>query len=152
MFAKLCSTAAGVVVAAIGLGALSTALADEAKRIVVVERATTDTITDLGAKGDSSGDILTFANDIYDESNTNKIGSDNGWCVRTVVGEAWECIWTTTLDKGQITVEGPFYDKKDSVLAVTGGTGEFAEARGEMALHARDSKGSAYDFSYSLRE
>ena len=79
MFAKLCSTAAGVVVAAIGLGALSTALADEAKRIVVVERATTDTITDLGAKGDSSGDILTFANDIYDESNTNKIGSDNGY-------------------------------------------------------------------------
>ncbi len=91
MLAKLCSTAAGLV-AAIGFSALSTAWADEAKRIVVVERATSDTITDLGAKGDSVGDILTFANDIYDESNTNKIGSDNGWCARTVVGEAWECI------------------------------------------------------------
>src|SRR5262245_41143900 len=151
MFAKFCSTAAGIV-AAIGFSALSTALADEAKRIVVVERATTDTITDLGAKGDSVGDILTFANDLYDESNAKKIGSDNGWCVRTIVGEAWECTWTTTLDKGQLTVEGPFYDKKDSVVAVTGGTGEFAEARGEMALHARDAKGSAYDFSYSLRQ
>ena len=152
MFAKIRGTAAVVAVAAIGFGALSTASADDAKRLVVVERATSDTITDLGAKGDSVGDILTFANDIYDQSNANKIGSDNGWCARTVVGQAWECIWTVTLDKGQITVEGPFYDTKDSVLAVTGGTGDFAKARGEMGLHARDAKGSAYDFSYSLRE
>jgi hypothetical protein len=152
MFAKLCGIAAGVVVAGVGFGAISTASADDTKQLVVVERATSDTITDLGAKGDSVGDILTFANDIYDQSNANKIGSDNGWCARTVVGKAWECIWTLTLDKGQITVEGPFYDDKDSVLAVTGGTGAFAKARGEMALHARDAKGSAYDFSYSLRE
>ena len=153
MFAKLCSSAAaGVAAAAIGFGALSSALADDAKQLVVVERATSDTITDLGAKGDSVGDILTFANDIYDQSNANKIGSDNGWCARTVAGQAWECIWTVTLDKGQITVEGPFYDSKDSVLAITGGTGEFAKARGEMGLHARDAKGSAYDFSYSLSE
>ena len=124
--------------------------ADEA--ITLVERATSDTVTDLGAKGDSVGDILTFANEIYDQSNASKIGSDNGWCLRTVVGQAWECIWTVTLDKGQITVEGPFYDTKDSVLAVTGGTGDFAKARGEMGLHARDSKGSAYDFSYRLSE
>jgi allene oxide cyclase len=40
-----------------------------------------------------------------------------------VVGESWECIWTTLLPRGQITVEGPFYDTRDSVLAITGGTG-----------------------------
>jgi Allene oxide cyclase barrel like domain len=55
-----------------------------------------------------------------------------------------------TLNDGQITVEGPFYDAKDSVLAVTGGTGAYAGARGEMKLHARDAQGSAYDFVYSL--
>ena len=40
-------------------------------------------------------------------------------------------------EKGQLTVEGPFYDSGDSVLAITGGTGEFAGALGEMALSAR---------------
>src|SRR5262249_6792489 len=122
-----------------------------AETLKLVERATSDTVTDLGAKGDSAGDILTFANEVYDKSNTKKVGSDNGWCARTAVGKAWECIWTLTLDHGQIPVEGPSYDTADSVLAVTGGTGEYADARGSMALHARNDKGTEYDFVYKLK-
>jgi hypothetical protein len=116
----------------------------------LVEHATSDTVTDLGAKDDSAGDLLTFANDIYDATNAKKIGSDNGWCVRTVPGKAWECFWTLFLDAGQVTVEGPFLDAGDSVLAVTGGTGKYAGVRGDMTLHARDAKGSEYDFVYHL--
>ena len=37
------------------------------------------------------------------------------------------------------------------VLAVTGGTGKYRGARGEMKLHARDAKGSEYDFTFNLR-
>lgn len=125
------------------------AAADET--LTLVERATSDTVTDLGAKGDSAGDILTFANEVFDKDNANKVGSDNGWCARTVVGKAWECIWTLTLAEGQITVEGPFYDAADSALAVTGGTGEYAEASGTLALHARNDKGTEYDFVYKLK-
>jgi len=116
----------------------------------LVEHATSDTITDIGAKNDSAGDVLTFANDIYDAANAKKVGTDNGWCVRTVPGKTWECFWTIFLDGGQITVEGPFLDAGDSVLAVTGGTGKYAGVRGDMALHARDAKGSEYDFVYHL--
>jgi hypothetical protein len=133
------------------LPSVSAADADEGRKLALVERATTDVVTDTGAAGDSVGDILTFANDIYDEKNENKVGTDNGWCIRTVVGQAWECFWTLTLEKGQITVEGPFYDGKDSVLAVTGGTGDYARVRGEMKLHARNAEGTEYDFVYSLR-
>jgi allene oxide cyclase len=118
----------------------------------LVEHATTDAVTDLGAKGDSAGDLLTFANPIYDEANAKQLGDDNGWCIRTVPGKAWECFWTLSLADGQITVEGPFLDAGDSTLAVTGGTGKYAGARGEMALHARDAKGSEYDFVYSLAQ
>ena len=125
------------------------AAADET--ITLVERAASDTVTDLGAKGDSAGDILTFANEIYDKANAKKAGSDNGWCARTVIGKAWECIWTTTLAEGQITVEGPFYDTADSELAITGGTGEYAEASGSLALHARNDKGTEYDFVFKLK-
>ncbi len=127
------------------------ALADEMETMALVERATTDVVTDLGATGDSAGDILTFANEIFDQANATKVGDDNGWCVRTAVGKAWECFWTLSLAKGQITVEGPFLDAGDSVLAVTGGTGAYADARGEMKLHARNDKGTEYDFVYALR-
>ena len=70
--------------------------------------------------------------------------------MRTIPGKAWECFWTLSLDAGQITVEGPFLDAGDSVLAVTGGTGKYAGVRGDMMLHARDAKGSEYDFVYRL--
>jgi Allene oxide cyclase len=116
----------------------------------VVERATTNTIVDVGAAGDSEGDLLTFHNDLFDAANQLQVGRDNGWCVRTIPGEAWECVWTSLLADGQITVEGPFLDKGDSLNAVTGGTGVYANVRGEMKLHARDDKGTAYDFVYTL--
>ena len=51
---------------------------------------------------------------------------------------------------GQISVEGPFLDAGDSMLAVTGGTGAYSGVRGEMALHSRNAEGSEYDFTYSL--
>jgi hypothetical protein len=60
-------------------------------RLALVERAANDAVTDTGAEGDSVGDILTFANQIYDEANAAVVGNDNGWCVRTVAGVAWEC-------------------------------------------------------------
>lgn len=122
------------------------------QQITLVERATSDAVLDTGAKGDSAGDILTFANEVYDEANAAKVGDNNGWCIRTAVGKAWECFWTLTLAGGQITVEGPFLDGKDSVLAVTGGTGEYAGARGEMQLHARNAQGTEYDFKYNLTD
>jgi len=89
--------------------------------------------------------------DIFDAANKIKVGTDQGYCVRIVVGKSFECHWTTTLAKGQISVDGPFLDAGDSVLSVTGGTGDYAQARGEMRLHARDAKGSAFDFVYVLK-
>ena len=121
-----------------------------AEKIQVVERALTDTTIDLGAKGDSVGDLLTFANPIYDAANKTKLGSDQGYCVRVVVGKSWECFWTLLLADGEITVEGPFYDSGDSVMAVTGGTGKYAGAKGAMKLHSRDAKSTSYDFVYEL--
>jgi hypothetical protein len=128
------------------------AWAGGAEKLNLVERATSDAVLDTGAQGDSAGDILTFANEVFDEANKTKLGDNNGWCIRTVPGKAWECFWTLTLAEGQITVEGPFLDGKDSTVAVTGGTGEYAGARGDMQLHARNPEGTEYDFKYNLTE
>ena len=116
--------------------------------IHVVERATTDAVTN--GSGDSAGNILTFANDVYDSANANKVGSDQGSCVRTVVGKAWECTWTTFLPEGQITVEGPFYDSSDSTVAITGGTGAYRNVRGSMDLKYRNQAGTEFDFVFHL--
>jgi hypothetical protein len=121
-----------------------------AERIEVVEHADTDATLDLGAKGDSVGDLLTWANPIFDAANKTQIGTDQGYCVRVVVGKSWECTWTTLLKEGQIMVEGPFYDDKDSLFTIIGGTGKYAGARGSMKLHARDAKASSYQFIFEL--
>jgi len=119
--------------------------------LTLVERATTDAVTETGKKGDSAGDLLTFANALYNAGNTKKVGSDNGYCVRTVVGKSWECWWTTFLAGGQITVEGPFLDAGPSKLSITGGTGKYSRARGWMDLKARNDKGTEYDFVYHVQ-
>ena len=124
----------------------------QGRTITVIEHATTDITTDTGAKGDSVGDILTFANEVFDAADATKVGTDNGYCLRTVsgAGAAYECNWTTFLDGGQITVEGPFFDAKESTLAITGGTGRYRGARGEMELHSRDN-GAKFAFVFHLK-
>ncbi len=121
-----------------------------AQQLNLVEHAKTDATAHIGAKPDNRGDILTFTNDVFDAADKMKLGTDQGFCIRVATGKAYECLWTTSLDGGQITVEGPFLDAGDSVLAVTGGTGKYADARGQMKLHARDAEGSEYDFRFSL--
>jgi allene oxide cyclase len=138
------------VLATLGLGLAQPGVA-AARTITVIEHATTDAVTDTGAKDDSAGDILTFGNEVFGADNKTKVGSDQGWCIRIVAGKSWECAATVMLDGGQITVEGPFLDAGDSVWAVTGGTGRYLRVHGEMKLHARDAKGSEYDFKFNLR-
>ena len=120
------------------------------QRIDVIEHATTDTVVDLTTNGDSTGDLLTFHNEIFDVDNTTVIGTDHGECTRIEVGVSWECRWVTTLETGSLTVEGPFYDASPSVMAVTGGTGEFRGARGSMRLVARNDLGTEFDFVFRL--
>jgi len=120
------------------------------EQIKVVERPVGETTVDLGAKGDSVGDVLVFANGVFDAANKIQVGTDQGYCVRTVVGKSWECNWTLILKSGQITVEGPFLDAGDSLFAVTGGSGKYAGAKGSMKLHPRDAKSTSYDFTYDL--
>lgn len=117
----------------------------------LVERAVTDaTHVRGGTASDNVGDVLTFANPLYDAANLDRLGSDQGFCVRLVVGKAYECHITLLLAGGQIVVDGPFYDTADSTLAVVGGTGGYVRTGGQMRLHARDAHGSAYDFAIEL--
>jgi allene oxide cyclase len=122
------------------------------ERLHVIEHVVDEVTTHVaaGGKDDARADLLTFANTIFDSTNKMQIGFDHGYCIRVVVGRSWECFWTLLLKEGRITVEGPFYDSGDSVLVVTGGTGKYAGAKGQMTLHDRGTKPTSYDFIYEL--
>ena len=78
------------------------------------------------------------------------MGTNQGYCVRVVVGQSYECFWTAFFDEGQLTVEGPFFDTKGSTLAITGGTGDFQGASGQMQLEFRNPQGTEFNFIYEV--
>jgi allene oxide cyclase len=119
-------------------------------RLALIEHATTDTVVDLTTNGDSTGDLLTFHNELFDDANEIVVGTDQGECTRIEVGVSWECRWINFLEGGSITVEGPFFDEGPSAMAITGGTGAYRGARGSMRLVARDAAGTEYDFIFRI--
>jgi allene oxide cyclase len=135
---KLALLAAAALVASVVVAAfVLSSSASAATTLTVIEHATSDHVTDVGREGLSRGDLLTFHNDIYDDTDTNVVGSDQGSCIRVSNKPgSWECEWTTILENGasSITVESPFYDTGDSVGAVTGGTGTYDGAGGSLDL------------------
>ncbi|HWF49619.1 MAG TPA: dirigent protein [Solirubrobacteraceae bacterium] len=116
----------------------------------VIEHALTDTEIPTGGGKDVKGNILTFNNPVFNAANTRKVGHDEGFCTRIASKQGiWECLWTTFLKAGQITVQGPFYDARNSVLSITGGTGAYRTRRGQMILRSRNG-GKEYDFIFEL--
>lgn len=119
-------------------------------KVHVIEHATTDVVINTGKKGDTSGDLLTWHNKIFDAANKKQVGRDQGDCIRiNPAAGTWECRWITWVPGGAITVEGPFYDSKDNVLPITGGKGLFKNARGTMTLKARHG-GTEYAFIFNV--
>ena len=141
--------AASALVLVVSLVSVSVA-GPNVSRLAVVEHATTDTVVDLTTNGDSTGDLLTFHNELFDAGNENVVGTDQGECVRIEVGVSWECRWINFLEGGSITVEGPFFDEGPSAMAITGGTGVYRGARGSMRLVSRDAAGTEFDFVFDL--
>ena len=125
------------------------ASAESGHHFTVVERANTDTVIDNGDGLDTIGDLLAWGNHLFGPANLHRVGRDEGWCIRTNPGFSWECSWTNILRHGSISVQGPFRDDgSDTWLAITGGTGRYANATGQMRLHWRNPLGTEYDFEF----
>ncbi|RKT15867.1 hypothetical protein BX285_0190 [Streptomyces sp. 1114.5] len=88
----------------------------------------------------AQGDRTVFRSILFDKDGINQVGETDGTCTTTTAdnGGAEECEVTYTLASGQITVQGmvfgnlnpgppPSFDN-----AITGGTGEYDRARGEV--------------------
>jgi Dirigent-like protein len=140
--------ATGLITAATGYAKGKTHTAG--RTVHVIEHAITDTEIPTGGGKDVKGNILTFNNPVFNVADSKQVGHDEGFCTRIAPAQGiWECLWTTFLKGGQLTVQGPFYDTRNSVLSITGGTGAYRHARGQMRLLSRNG-GKEYDFIFQL--
>lgn len=131
------------------MGTVDITPVDGVVSFTLLEIPASDAVVDQAPEGDSAGDILVFANVLMDESGKMQVGTDQGWCIRTdVANGAWECTWTIFLAQGQIVSQGPFFDAGPSTMAITGGTGDFAGARGQLELSANED--GLFVFAYTV--
>ncbi|WP_241759339.1 dirigent protein [Pyxidicoccus parkwayensis] len=89
------------------------------------------TPVDLGAPGDSPGDMFVFDQPLLNEAR-QPIGSNSGYCIRTLPGQFSECQWTLTMANGTITVAGREAETGTSLIPIIGGTGAYVGARGVL--------------------
>ena len=118
---------------------LGTAPAAAKESLTLIEHVTNETVVDLGGEGDAVGVSLVFHNELYDDKDVNLVGTTNGSCIRTSVGEQlWQCSFTNSMEHGSLVVEGSFHDSGRGAFAITGGTGDYSGATRQMALTAAE--------------
>jgi hypothetical protein len=106
-----------------------------AASFVLIEEVGQGTFVDTGPKGDSEGDYALFRDRLRDPKNNALIGALSVQCVFQFAFTA-ECHGTAILfDRGKLTFAGNVPTASVFALAITGGTGEFRAARGEVFVH-----------------
>ena len=91
---------------------------------------------DLGATWFSVGDLLVFQDTLLDQKGAT-VGTQGGACTITAVlpdGFQTHCVGTASLPDGQISFQGLTSNAPVKPLAVTGGTGTYQAATGDLIL------------------
>ncbi|KAE8716065.1 Allene oxide cyclase 2 [Hibiscus syriacus] len=89
----------------------------------------------------SLGDLVPFTNKLYSGDLQKRIGITAGLCeliqhVPEKKGDRYEAIYSFYFgDYGHLSVQGPYLTYEDTFLAVTGGSGIFEGADGQVKLH-----------------
>ena len=120
------------------LVAIPAAAGDHTLRLTTVAVPDRNTDLDLGTPGPSAGDTQVFLDDVQRDGET--VGTSAGSCTPVVFTETrlvGSCAATFTLPEGTITTQGAFDEDpsvgpSEFVWAVTGGTGRYAGAGGEV--------------------
>jgi hypothetical protein len=136
---------AAIVVAAGSVGLASARSSDGGSRTFTVFSETVQfAAIDLGDSGTSLGDQFVFSDDLLTEKGGDKVGFDGGVCTLVRRDEASrtdtvQCAVTFSFEGGQIATQAllTLHDGHFSgteVGPVTGGSGEFRGASGEVAV------------------
>ena len=106
-------------------------------------------IIDNEPAGDSAGDVVIFSQKLYDRSETRVVGRSHAMCTRTTDPEgSYLCDGAFLLRRGEITIQGvdPPATVTRHPLVVTGGSGRYRGARGEITVHHLSPSEDRFDF------
>jgi hypothetical protein len=133
--------ASAVVTTAALVGVAFTALADtsapaRANRFRLIEHIDLVTFVDDPPAGDSIGDRFTLDDSLFDATNTRQVGTTFSVCTRIGASPTlFQCEVTVIIGDDSLTAQGGFdFAATSSTLAVTGGTGRYSKARGEVTV------------------
>jgi hypothetical protein len=131
----------GTAIASLGgaVGGINAALASgditAPETIIAIEHLVKDAYVDVGKEGFGLGDEFMFLESMFDETDTNRIGTNRVLCAAHLRAWFW-CSATFTIDgRGAIVAEAavPLTESTTTIdLPITGGTGEFANVRGTI--------------------
>ncbi len=130
--------------------------------MTVISGPITATAVDTGEKGTSHGDTRAFNHELFEEGSDAAIGRLDG---TTTITDIVEQGGTTveyrsgtiqfTLDGGNILASGNYVAEPDVavpasgvVRAITGGTGDYVGARGEVEISAEDDERVRYELDF----
>ena len=140
------SLAAGLAVAALALAGTASADPGHAHhghtiKLVEAHKELQPTFVDTGQPGPSVGDIVVARDDVL-RPGGSAAGTFRQVCTLVDLGSnpltsTYECTGSIALKDGTITMEGPFVPAApESAAAITGGTGAYKTARGEIVVRA----------------
>ena len=103
--------------------------------IRITDRQLTQKRVDLGPRGTSAGDLEIVRHRLFDRTSAkNVIGRAELVCTFVDNRRSRSCRGTYILPRGKIVVAGSIQYHQFYVLAVTGGTGLFDNARGTLTV------------------
>ena len=139
------SLAAVLAVAALALAGTASADSGHHGRTIRLTEAhpgAQPTFVDTGKPGPTVGDVAVFRDDVL-RADGSTAGTFREVCTLVDLAapatSTFECTGSLALTGGTITVEGPFVPAApEQAAAITGGTGAYGTARGEVAVRALD--------------
>ncbi|MCP9211587.1 allene oxide cyclase barrel-like domain-containing protein [Streptomyces sp. NEAU-Y11] len=130
---------AGTGVLALGIAAVFAFPAQAtSQRVIDLEIGNDGVVhTDVGARGLSVGDEFVYSDKLFQDG--KQVGEDGSSCqVTKLVGEkiTTNCVLSVQLPDGQLTAQSLWTKGTDTVrMAVTGGTGAYRGATGELTCN-----------------
>jgi dirigent-like protein len=130
---------------------LAGAQADGDETIVVVAKVVRFAQVDLGAAGETPGDVIVFKDALWDEAETDRVGTD--WVECTLdFGTVAICNAVFRLSgRGTLASTGVADFRRQSfAVPITGGTGDFQHVTGQVQVTFQDETQEVATLRFSL--